>query len=140
MINDKQYFGQWRYSPDLTAQCLENGLALIEVVNNLMHFAESDGVVFLTNPATGSQISGATYGGFRPLHCPIGAVNSAHKQGKAVDLYDPTGSIDNWCMKESGPGGLLEQVGIYIEHPDATPHWSHWSTKAPASGRRVFHP
>ena len=135
-----QYFGKWKHSPDCTVLRLHHAEELLVQVNSLMELAEGEGVVFLFNPSTGTHVSGAEFGGFRPQNCPIGAPGSAHKAGLAVDLYDPTNAIDKWCIEHSKPQGLLEQMKIYIEHPDATPGWSHWTTRAPASGNRAFRP
>ena len=140
MISTEQYFGVHIDSTDITTETKLNVMMLINAVNRMMAVAEEDGVEFKVNPKTKSQVSGETYGGFRPADCPIGALHSSHKEGRAVDLYDPEGKIDAWCMMNSGAGGDLEQCGIYIEHPDATKGWSHWTTKPPGSGRRVFHP
>ena len=140
MITEAQYFSRWRYAPDVTAQCVENANNMLKAVNSLMYIAVESGISFPINPATRSQISGAEFGGYRPIACPIGAVNSAHKKGLAVDIYDPTNEIDAWVVRESGKGGLLEICGIYVEHPSKTQQWSHWSTRAPGSGHRVFWP
>lgn len=140
MITEAQYFGQWRYAPDVTAQILSAAQLFLARVNGLMASAKFKGVEFKMNPVTKSQISGAEYGGFRPIGCPIGAPGSAHKLGRAVDIFDPLGEIDAWCMKNTEPGGLLAMHEIYIEDPGHTPHWSHWTNRKPVSGNRVFHP
>ena len=86
---------------------------------------------------TRNGISGDLYGGFRPQACPIGAPASAHKRAQAVDRYDPHGLIDGWCMVHQD---RLAWHGIWLEHPDATPGWSHWACVPPKSGNRVFRP
>ncbi len=110
---------------------------LLPAVNALEEMARADGVVFKINPATGTHVSGKTFGGFRPQDCPQGAPNSSHKEGLGVDIYDPDGDIDAWCMAHLH---LLEQCGIFIEHPSKTVGWSHWTTRAPRSRSRVFMP
>lgn len=137
MITIEQYFGKWIDHPDATPERKENAGRLLVAVEKLEQLAIEDGIVFPDNPATGSGVSGQTYGGFRPQDCPQGAPHSSHKEGLAVDRYDPDNKIDDWCMANLG---RLEQCGIYIEHPDSTPHWSHWTIKAPGSGHRVFYP
>lgn len=140
MITFDQYFGPWISHKDATEERKVNAVRLLSCCKSLEAMALADGVQFPDNPATGSGVSGQTYGGFRPQDCPQGAPHSSHKEGLAVDRYDPHGDIDKWCMLNAGIGGKLEQCGIYIEHPDATPHWSHWTVRAPGSGNRVFHP
>lgn len=137
MIKVQDYFGHWLTSPDVTPERQSNALKLLEAVNALMAEMEDSMMYFPTNPATRSQVSGELYGGFRPQVCTIGASHSAHKEGLAVDIYDPSDQIDRWLMKNQN---LLEKYGIYIEHPDSTPRWSHWSVRPPKSGKHVFVP
>lgn len=140
MITLEQYFGPWADHSDLTEDMKQNARMLLHACAALEYFAERDGIEFPDNPKTLSGVSGETYGGWRPPECPQGALGSSHKEGKAVDRYDPEGLIDKWCMNHAEVGGLLESCGIYIEHPEATPHWSHWTIRRPGSGNRVFRP
>jgi hypothetical protein len=137
MITLNQYAGPHSESPDFTPQRQFNATKLLAKCTSLQEEMEKDGVHFPINPNTKSQVSGQTYGGFRPKNCPIGSVNSAHKTGEAVDIYDPNGEIDKWCMSHVE---ILKNHGIHIEHPSATPGWSHWTDRAPPSGRQVFYP
>ena len=137
MISLTQYAGPHAGSPDWTPACQTRAIALLTTIDMLWSVLEAAGVNFQVNPQTGSQVSGQTFGGFRPQSCPIGASNSAHKTGEAVDIYDPNGEIDGYLMLHQD---LLETYGIYIEHPSATTGWSHWSTRAPGSGHHVFYP
>lgn len=142
MISLAQYFGPHVKSKDLTPARRANADRLLKAVNRLMMEGIKCGIVFPTNKATGSQVSGETYGGFRPQDCPIGAPSSAHKEGLAVDIYDPTGAIDTWLMESKEARAIFENplVNMYFEHPSATIGWSHWSIKAPLSGKRFFFP
>ena len=137
MISYQDYFGKWLGCEDATEERKTNAVRLLTAVRQLSLLAESDGVHFSINPRTRSRVSGDTFGGFRPQHCPIGAKNSAHKEALAVDIYDPNGSIDEWCIDNQDK---LEQCGIYIENPNKTIGWSHWTVRAPGSGKRVFNP
>jgi hypothetical protein len=138
MITLAQYFGPHATCADRTPQTDVNATVLLGRVNALIaEMQQRAGVVFLSNPATGTQISGQTLGGFRPLACTQGSLNSAHKQGQAVDLYDPYNQIDQWLLQN--PDALVHH-DLYIEHPAATNGWSHWGTRAPKSGKRVFYP
>ena len=137
MITLQQYVGIHAQSEDWNDERKENASKLLMACSRLEALARGDGVKFPENPATGSGISGQTFGGFRPQSCTQGAAKSSHKAALAVDRYDPQGSIDDWCMANLD---RLETCGIYIEHPSATPGWSHWTIKAPKSGNRVFYP
>lgn len=140
MISKVQYIGVHSKSPDLTPARLANIDRLLSRVNALMMIAMKDKVLFLDNPNTKSQVSGETFGGFRPQDCPIGAPGSAHKEGLAVDLYDPVGKIDKWLLESPVAQKAIEDLDMYFEHPNATVGWSHWSIKRPLSGKRFFIP
>ena len=137
MITLTEYLGPWADSPELTLARHDNAERLLDAVAELEKLALQDGVKFPINPATGSGVSGITYGGFRPQDCPQGAPHSSHKECLGVDRYDPLGAIDAWCLANLDK---LESCGIYIEHPSKTETWSHWTIKPPASGHRVFYP
>lgn len=137
MITIPQYFGPWRQHPDATPAKVANAERLLDAVNSLMAYAEEQGVVFPINPSTDSQVSGTRLGGFRPILSTTGAARSSHKEGLAVDIYDPHDEIDKWCLANLD---RLEKVGIYLEHPDYTVTWSHWTIRRPGSGNRVFYP
>ena len=137
MITLAQYVGPHAGSPDWTPERRGNAEQLLAACVGLEADATAAGVKFPNNPATGNGVSGQTLGGFRPQNATQGAPKSSHKQGLAVDRYDPKGEIDAWCMANQD---RLAAHGIYIEHPSATKGWSHWTIKAPGSGNRVFYP
>lgn len=93
---------------------------------------------FQEDPDTRTSISGEKGGhgggGFR-LGGESGAPFSKHKLGHAVDVYDPANMLDGALTDE-----LLEQFGLYREHPSATNGWSHLQDLPPRSGLRTFHP
>lgn len=136
-ITITEYIGPHADCPDWTTERRINAELLLARCADLQAEMEADGIVFEINPSTGCNVGGQTMGGFRPQMCSVGAPNSAHKQGMAVDRYDPHGHIDDWLLEHQD---ALERHGIYIEHPSATTGWSHWSIKPPASGRHVFYP
>ena len=136
-LSIEDYFGPWLNTADATPEIKEDAEHLVEAVNALMALAEFDEVMFHINPHTGTMVSGQTYGGFRPQSCTQGAKNSSHKQGLAVDLFDPQGAIDEWCVNNLDK---LEACGIYLESPTDTPGWAHWTIRRPGSGNRVFKP
>lgn len=51
-----------------------------------------------------------------------GAKKSNHMICKAVDFKDPNGDLDKWCSENQD---LLESLGLWQEHPDATKGWCH---------------
>lgn len=138
MISKVQYVGSYAKSQDLTPNVLANIDMLLKKVNSLMQVGMADGVMFRVNPETKSQISGQKNGGFREQCCTIGAPASAHKQGMAIDLYDPFNQIDSWLMQSPIAKVAYEDLGFYFEHPDATNGWSHWQIRPTKS--RFFRP
>lgn len=135
MITLEQYFGPWLTSPSVTEEITDNAKDLLVHVEQILSLAAYDNVPLPANPTTNSQVSGEKYGGFRPEECTIGARTSAHKQGLAVDVYDPGEHLDDWITDD-----VLEQCGLYREHPGSTIHWCHLTTRAPHSGHRTFLP
>jgi hypothetical protein len=150
MIEINEYIAGHEASPDWTPERHANAETLLDVCALLEREMASAGVRFPDNPKTGNGIGGQFhgFGGFRPQDCKQGAPHSSHKDGQAVDRYDPDNAIDKWLADDyaawviAGDAGrsALVRYGIYIEHPDSTPGWSHWSTKAPASGHHIFLP
>lgn len=65
------------------------------------------------------------------------AMKSNHIIGAAVDISDPKGELDEWCVQNVK---LLESIGLWMEHKDDTPNWSHFQIYPPKSGNRFFHP
>ncbi len=91
------------------------------------------------------RLSGATHArvnsGWRPrsINAAIAHASprSRHLTCEAIDLGDVDGGLDTWCMHNLD---RLEVLGLWLEHPDATPGWCHVQTVPPRSGRRVFMP
>lgn len=66
-----------------------------------------------------------------------GSKNSAHCEGKAVDLHDPTGSLAAAIIRDVS---ILATCDLYCENPDYTKGWVHLDSRGPLSRRRVFIP
>lgn len=131
----EQYFGRWMVHNDVTQERYDNAVELVRRVNEFI--AEAPPALIRENPATRSIISGNHYGGFRTLACTVGAPKSHHKQGRAVDIFDPDNRLDDWCFKNEA---LLEKHKLWMEHPDATKGWAHFQTQPPGSGKRFYFP
>lgn len=137
MITLEEYVGPHANSPDWTPERQAKSIKLLAASAALEAEMVADGINFPINPATKSGVSGQTLGGFRPQASTTGAPNSAHKDGEAVDRYDPKGEIAKWCMAHQD---RLKAHGIYMEHPSATKGWCHWGIRRPGSGNTVFYP
>ncbi len=137
MITQSQYCGVWCGSKDWLPEYQRNAVILLQRVNALLDAYVAQGGILQINDKTKTNVSGEVYGGFRPQACPIGAPNSSHKLGMAVDIYDPMNLIDSWIDKTPQ---LLIDYDLYREAPAYTQHWCHLSTKAPKSGKRTFIP
>jgi LAS superfamily LD-carboxypeptidase LdcB len=68
---------------------------------------------------------------------PNAAPRSKHMSGHAIDISDPEGDLDEWCMDNPE---ILQTIGLWQEHPSATKGWCHVQTIPPKSGKRVFYP
>lgn len=134
-ITVADYFKAYAGNCDITPEHIANATALLSRVNDLLDECIAAGWQPTVNPATGTLLSGLKNGGWRPADCPIGAPNSSHKLARAVDIADPTGSLDELLDDE-----ILTRHGLYRESPECTEHWCHLSDKAPGSGKRTFHP
>ena len=65
------------------------------------------------------------------------ALKSKHMTGHAIDLVDPDGDLDQWCLDNQSE---LELLQLWQEHPAATKNWCHLQSIPPKSGNRVFYP
>lgn len=136
MISLIDYVGKWADSPDWTEERQQNATDMLSKVNNLLYdYQDETGNIVPINPNTRSCVSGQIYGGFRPQNCPQGAPHSSHKEGLAVDVYDPLNKLDKWLTDD-----ILESHELYREAPQSTPSWCHLSSRSPASGKRTFIP
>lgn len=156
MITLQQYFfggkgkeGAKLVSPDASADRILNAETLLDRVNRLLFKAHEEGVYnHEVDEDTGNQISGvhggSGDGGFRLSTTKTGVGLSSHKEGKGVDVYDPGNRLDSWISTYDYNNGLsnylLEDFGLYREHPSATSGWCHLTTRDPGDGRRTFYP
>lgn len=136
MITAEQYFQAKPHLPIHDAAAAD----LLARANALCaRYEEETGEAVPACPNTGTQVSGSKGGdgdgGFRLATATTGREHSSHKEARGVDVFDPRGDLDGWVTDE-----ILEQFGLYREHPDDTPGWCHLTTRAPASGHRTFHP
>jgi len=125
------------YGAELDDDKLSHAGTVIERVNALMERAQADGVTFQRSKKTGSAVSS----GWRPEAINANTKNAAAKSNhivcRACDLFDPTGEIDRWCLAHPE---ILEEIGLWQEHPYYTLTWCHLQIVAPGSGLRVFIP
>jgi hypothetical protein len=123
------------HADDLTAEIVRNATHLLRRVNNLLVLMHD--IQIEPHPIPGNPITS----GWRPPEINAGtkgaAPRSKHMSGNAVDLYDPDGEIDAWCMDHLD---FLAEAGLWLEHPSATKGWCHLQQVPPKSGRRVFYP
>ena len=144
MITLPQYFGAKPHDEEheaLADDLLTRVNSLIDEAVRVMAFTRN------VDLDTGTEISGskggAGDGGFRLSTATTGSGKSSHKEAKAVDVFDPRDHLDTWLddfEHGNGDNTKLEEYGLYREAPEATPGWTHLSTRAPGSGRRTFKP
>jgi hypothetical protein len=64
-------------------------------------------------------------------------MKSKHLFGQAVDIYDPTNSLQEWCLNNEK---ILEEAQLWMEDFSATKNWCHFQISPPKSGKRWFLP
>lgn len=125
-----------QYAAELTDDIKSNALDTVGRVNLLLFNAAKDGLVLIA-----SNKRNLVNSGWRPAAVNAAtkgaAPRSRHMLGQACDVSDPTGTLDAWCMENLTE---LAALGLWMEHPSATPGWCHLQTVPPRSGLRVFHP
>ncbi len=150
MITVEQYFrnpSTGEEKPHFPHQAA-NANDLLMRVNLLLDEAVGAGAfIRIMDVDTGCEISGvhggAGDGGFRAPSSTTGAPHSSHREGKAVDIFDPGEKLDGWLTifdDSEGGNSKLEEYGLYREAPEATVHWVHLTTRAPGSAKRTFSP
>jgi hypothetical protein len=139
MITVEQYFGPKIFHADATIGRRANATVLLSRVNAALVWVSSQGYQNDIDPDTGTQISGskggAGDGGFRLQGATTGKKRSKHKEGLAVDVYDPLDLLDGLFTD-----AILAKFDLYREAPDATKGWIHLQSAAPTSGKRTFNP
>jgi hypothetical protein len=126
-----------RYPNDLLGPIKGNVIRTVDITNRLLVLLKVSTVPLEINPRTGSVVAS----GWRPpalnAATPGASRTSLHMSGEAIDLYDPSGEIDKWLSHNIK---ALVDLGLWLEHPDATPGWSHVQVRPPKSGNRIFRP
>lgn len=124
-----------QYPNDYTNEILENAKITLQKTNALL---ADLGIITCTvssgwrSPSVNSAIPGS-------------AKKSLHTQGKAIDIKDSTGQLDQVLDSDKGQE-LLEKYGLWQEHPDATSTWCHvdWGVRPikdrPGCKKRQFKP
>lgn len=131
-----------RYPDAVTPEIEANVVLLLKPVNLFLGAAVSEGVPIGIDEKTGTPVAS----GLRPLvvndRTQNAATDSTHIWGLGVDLQDvlPLRLLARFALRGARPGGLLEQLGLYMERPQWTPDWVHLQLRAPKSGRRVYIP
>ena len=126
MITLQQYFmgRDVKYKNELTNEFITNATNLLQKVNKLLWLAGRKEVTVNSGwrpPSVNKAVGGS--------------LTSKHMICHAIDLNDDDGSLDAWCMANLDK---LEECGLWLEHPSATPRWCHlddWPRKV-----RVFKP
>lgn len=138
-ITEAMYFmGRDRiHAAELTPELRANAQALLGRVNVLLGRMAASRIAPENSPHTRTPVTS----GWRPSkineRTPGAAPRSHHMRCNAIDLYDPEGVLDDWCMDNLD---ALMNLGLYLEHPSATKGWCHLQAVAPRSGKRVFYP
>lgn len=127
------------YGLSLTPDIQRNAARTVDLINALLAVAKVAGVTFKHSPTTGTYLSS----GWRPPAVNATTKNasktSLHMTGEAGDVYDEADRLDAWLMTPAGQKAMAD-LGLWHEHPSATPNWAHVQTRPPKSGNRTFYP
>lgn len=134
MITLEQYWmGRDKAYPDLLTDDLRAAAAETIARANLL--------ISAYNSMTKDQEQRRVNSGWRPpsvnAATPGAAPRSKHMTGHAIDISDPEGDLDEWCMDHQD---VLQTIGLWMENPACTKGWVHLQTVPPKSGKRVFFP
>lgn len=114
-----------------------NAARTVEAANALLARAKAAGVTLERN-GRGHMVNS----GWRPpdinSSTPGAALRSLHMQCLAIDIADPDGDLDEWCLANADTA--LRDLALWLEHPAATKGWCHVQLQPPRSGRRIFYP
>jgi hypothetical protein len=132
-ISIDEYFGRMSHITQPPEDVRTNAAELLERVNTLLAIAAVAGLPEAAEPHVNSGWRSAEYN----ARVPNAAPRSKHITGQAVDIADPEGALDNWCVTNLHE---LEAAGLWLEHPLATKGWCHLQSVAPRSGSRMFYP
>ena len=141
-ITLEQYFGgrRERYGTECSPGIEENANRAVPIFNQLLSEAERFGIQ-IPLVESGDFAGSVINSGWRPpsinMCTPGASATSFHMTGQAVDFHDPENSFDNWLMTPEGQYTLIT-LGLWLEHPDDTPGWTHVQILPPPSGNRVF--
>lgn len=116
-------------SEELTEEVKKTAEAFLAVLNDFLEEL---------TPGVEHKVSS----GFRPStvnsKLPNAAKKSLHMTGLACDLEDPDNELDK--LIQSKPE-LLDKYGLWLEHPDSTPKWTHLDKGTRTQRKiRIFHP
>ena len=128
MISRDDYFaGRDKQYPDDWTQEIEDQAAVtVKRANQLLTaFGEERGVNSGWRPP---EVNATT---------PGAAPFSRHMTGQAIDIHDPEGDLDQWCLDHPD---VLTSIGLWQEQPASTKGWTHVQVIPPKSGNRVFWP
>lgn len=131
-----------RYPGSVTPEVEANVAELLRRVNIFLEVAEKEGVPIGIDERTGTPVAS----GLRPAavndRTQNAAAKSSHITGEGIDLQDtlPERPLASFALRCARPGGLLEELGLYMERPQWTDDWVHLQSRSPRSGRRVYVP
>lgn len=115
-----------KYASELTHEIRANANEIMRRVNMLLEragFLDRDATSGWRPQAVNANVTGA-------------AKKSTHLLGQAIDTADYDKELQKWCLVNLP---VLEELGLWMEHPIDTPSWTHLQSVPPKSGRRVYY-
>jgi hypothetical protein len=134
MITLKDYWmgRDAEYAHELTDEIRANAQVTVERANLLL-----TAFTIATNDTEQRHVNS----GWRPpavnAVTPGAAPKSKHMTGQAIDIADPEGDLDQYCLDHLL---VLQKIGLWLEDPSSTKGWCHVQCVPPKSMKRVFYP
>lgn len=144
MITLDHYFRNKRtlYASEYQVSFEHDALLLLDLVNQVIEAAVMQGVQTYTN-----ETGDLCRSGWRPpsynARVPKASKNSLHMVCKAIDVEDPQHGLSTFLFDDYNRNknqSILVKVGVWCEHPNATPTWCHMQSLPPGSNNRFFFP
>lgn len=133
MITVEQYLEHGRSIDTPSDDVLANAEVIVARANDMLSRAAAAGIECAVEPRLNSGWRPAAYN----ATVAGASATSKHMSGQAIDIGDPDGMLDDWCVRNLE---VLAELGLWLEHPASTKGWTHVQCVAPRSGNRIFYP
>ena len=116
------------YAAELTPEIVANARLTVARINQLLERAGRSEIDELNSGWRPKSVNDATSNS---------ATGSKHLTAEAGDIPDSDRALARWCYTHQP---VLEEIGLWMEHPGWTRTWVHVQIVPPKSGHRCYIP